>query len=216
MSVRRGTGHRAQRTGLYAESKFTNWTRFNPSEAEIDRTLARFASDLHLDGGLVIRTVPLRSTSLVMPVTEHDVLETLEKVPKRFLSGLRAVFLLGGSRRQAKVAWSQLFAYGRYGSGCIFLHPFPVAQMIERWKTLPKPSIRREYERAGAVLQRVPTGWLRIFTPESLRTFYLREVLLHEVGHHVARSSRKDRRSAEAFADWVASEFGYAKIKRAT
>jgi len=150
-----------------------------------------------------------------MPVTEAEVAETLAAVPEHFLSGLRAVFLLGGSRRQ-ELSSGRLFVFGRYGSGCVFLHAFPLARMREKWRSLPKPSVRREYERAGATWEQKADGWVRVFTAESLRAFYLRDVLIHEIGHHIDRFSQKDRRASESFATWVASEFGYAKSKVAT
>ena len=216
MRSKQGIGHRAQRTGAYAESKFTNWAGFSPGAEEIYRALARFDRQLEEADRVLIRTIPPRSASFMMPVTRADVSEVLDRVPQRFTKGLRAVFLLGGSQKQEEVAAGRLFAFGRYGSGCIFLHAFPVSQMKERWRTLPKPSIRREYERAGAVWQQIADGWLRVFTPESLRTFYLRDVLLHELGHHVDRGSRRSRNAAEAFANWMASELGYAKSSTAT
>ena len=42
----------------------------------------------------------------------------------------------------------------------------------------------------------------------ALRRFYLLDVLLHELGHHVGRldDRHKDRKTAERFADWFALE----------
>jgi hypothetical protein len=84
--------------------------------------------------------------------------------------------------------------------------------MTEVWPHLPKPSVRREYERAGAFWRQVTGGWQLEFAPESLRRFYLNDVLLHEVGHHVNRGSRKNKRDAEAFANWMAIELASGKF----
>jgi hypothetical protein len=207
-----GLGHRAQRTGLYAESKLTNWARFNPGGDEIRQVLTRFERQLDEADGLLVRAVPVRSPSFLLPVTCADVIETLDRVPTRFTAGLRAVFLLGGSAKQKQVASGRLFAYGSYGYGFIFLHAYPANQMTEVWPHLPKPSVRREYERAGAVWRQVTGGWQLEFTPESLRRFYLNDVLLHEVGHHVDRGSGKNKRDAEAFANWMAIELASGKL----
>lgn len=207
-----GLGHRAQRTGHYAESKLTNWARFNPGVDEIRIVLTRFERQIAEADGLLVQAVPVRSPSFLMPVTCDDVIETLDRVPKRFTVGLQAVFLLGGSAKQKQLSNGSLFAYGRYSHGFIFLHAYPANQMKEVWRHLPKPSVRREYERAGAVWRQVSGGWELEFTPESLRRFYLLDVLLHEVGHHVDRWSRKNKRDAEAFANWMAIELAAGKL----
>jgi hypothetical protein len=42
------------------------------------------------------------------------------------------------------------------------------------------------------------------FTEESLREFYRRDVLPHEIGHHVDR----DGPPSEGFARWFATQYG--------
>jgi len=43
------------------------------------------------------------------------------------------------------------------------------------------------------------------FTEPALRQFYLTEVLLHEVGHHVMRDgAQRNRQAEERFANWFA------------
>jgi len=43
------------------------------------------------------------------------------------------------------------------------------------------------------------------FTETSLSRFYLYDVLLHELGHHVDRRERQhDRRASENYAKWFA------------
>jgi len=56
-------------------------------------------------------------------------------------------------------------------------------------------------------VNRVKQGWCVEFTEESLRAFYLLDVLLHELGHHVdERVWSRDVQSAERFAEWFAGE----------
>lgn len=126
------------------------------------------------------------------------------------MTGLAGVVVLGGSKKQEKT-FKKLFAYGRYMSNVIFLHPFPKKFIDQRWKTLPKPSLLQEYERAGAKVAREGKRWWIQFDEESLKQFYLRDVLLHELGHHVdSKNFRfKTDRKIESFAEWFASEHGY-------
>lgn len=210
MELRRKIGHRAQRTGFYAESKFSNWTKYGPAHSEAHRVLKMFEKDLEKNDGILVKSVPVNSPSLFMPVSEQDVIETLSEIPRHFLRGLKAVFLLGGSRRQLKSS-DRSFFYGSYAWGYIWLYPFPFSRMMETWSRLPKPSVRREYERVGVVWQPVQGGWLRMFSQEALRKFYLRDVLIHEIGHHIDRFTKRDHRSSEAFAHWIASSVGFGK-----
>lgn len=126
------------------------------------------------------------------------------------MTGLKAVVVLGGSKKQEKTS-NSLFAYGTYTSGVIFLHPFPKRFLDQIRKGLPKPSSLHEYERAGAKINRDGKYWRMQFDEISVKQFYLREVLLHELGHHMDSKNRqfKTGRKAEGFADWFASECAY-------
>jgi hypothetical protein len=151
-------------------------------------------------------------SDFVRPVEKSDILESLARVPKRFIADIYGIFLLSGSSKQAKVA-EKLFCYGTYWGKCIFLAPFPKRWMtrIYRRRKL-SPSVLREFQRAGAQVEHRPQGITVIFNRASLREFYLRDVLMHEIGHHVDRHQRRSKRKEEGFANWVASEYGY-KLK---
>jgi hypothetical protein len=141
------------------------------------------------------------------PFSASDVGEVLGSVPARFLAGLVGVHLLGGSQKQAKAASSALFHYGCYGRGRICLHPFPRRLMTWRIRSLPKPDVMREYERFGAKYEGRPGNYTLSFSKASLTRFYLYDVLLHEIGHHVDHRPRgRDRRESESFANWFAAE----------
>jgi hypothetical protein len=66
----------------------------------------------------------------------------------------------------------------------------------------------QEYTRAGAVWEQVSRGWVCRFTAESLRSFYLNDVLIHEIAHHVDRHNRKSDDAAERFAHGFVRMFG--------
>jgi hypothetical protein len=46
------------------------------------------------------------------------------------------------------------------------------------------------------------------FNLDTLKDFYLTDVLVHEIGHHVDRERRVDHHTEEAFANWFAQEHG--------
>jgi len=208
LKVRPHKGHRAQRTGLWAKSKSTNLSRFNPYVVEMDQVFLKHDL-LRRRRNLLITACPTHPR-FIMPVSETDIRAELSRVPQEFLSGLNAVILLGGSKKQEKT-YRSLFKFGCYLLNVIFLCPYPKTAMRKRYKTLPKPSILAEYERAGAQIRRSNNGCEINFDETSLRTFYLRDVLIHELGHHVDRDNfkTKTKRRIESFADWFASEYGY-------
>ncbi|MGD1941771.1 MAG: hypothetical protein ACFB0G_10705, partial [Leptolyngbyaceae cyanobacterium] len=55
----------------------------------------------------------------------------------------------------------------------------------DHWGKHPKPTTIQEYERMGAKWIQDESGWYLEFDRLSLRRFYLYDVLLHELGHHV-------------------------------
>ncbi|MEM7223796.1 MAG: hypothetical protein AAF495_12495 [Pseudomonadota bacterium] len=214
MRSRRKLRYRAQRSGHWSESKWTNLTRFDPSLCELRRVLADHSTQDQTPSEIPITQQPIHP-AFIMPVSKADVRQAISLVPSRCLSGLEGIFLLGGSGKQNRAA-SGLFAYGHYCAARVFLHPYPRKWLSQYWRDLPKPTLVREYERAGGQFRRRDQGWWMDFDRRSLRVFYLCEVLMHELGHHVDRHnfSTKPARKAETFADWFAAHYGTKLRKR--
>lgn len=204
---------RAGRSDMYSESKFSHWARYDPYASSEDARLPR-----GLQPAAVVPTgsgasCPVYQRPLhpafVWPVTPQDVAGVLSLLPPRYLKGLGGVVLLGGTAKQDKVCYSGLFRYGCYAGDTIYLHAFPRRCLSYHFGRLPKPSVVQEYRRAGAAFEPGPSGWACRFDRDSLRRFYLYDVLVHEVGHHVDRHNRhKSDRSAELFAEWFARTHG--------
>lgn len=214
MPIRNQIGHRAQRTGLYAESKESNWTTFDPFDAAIDdayfnKYWHQFYDDTK---DLTILTEPVND-KFVMPINENDIKSAFQKVPSEFLNELKGVVLLSGSNKQARTSSSQLFCYGCYYFGVIFIFPFPKNKMHSTSKHLPPPHIQREYERAGITYEFRDKKWHKEFSLNSLHHFYLNDVLMHELGHHVDRGNKKTHNKSERYAEWFATEYGF-RIKK--
>ena len=145
-----------------------------------------------------------------MPVSKDDIRAELAKVPNEYLSGLDGVVLLGGSRKQEQSFGSQAY-WGCYRWNVIYLAAYPRAYMRRMYKTRIKPSEAAELKRAGVLIEPAESGCKVVFDHSSLRTYYLREVLMHELGHHVDRKNfaNKTNRRIEGFADWFATEYGF-------
>ncbi|MBL4845559.1 MAG: hypothetical protein JKY65_08545 [Planctomycetes bacterium] len=168
-----GSGPRSNR---YSASKFSNWSTFDPFWGEVQATLKRFDSKISRrpEHAKVIFLPPARH--FAHPCSEADIHAKLDTVPSEFLSGLRAIFMLSGSKKQLRSLDSALACSGTYWNNCIFLHPSLTSSL---------DSIK-----------------------DSTRTFYLDDVLIHEIGHHVDRARESDLKTKEGFADWFAIEHG--------
>ncbi len=204
---KRGSG---PRSNAYSESKFTNWQRYNPFDLEA----CALPADLKPDRVVQVSehiSIPIYVSRLhpafLRPCLAEDVSRVLLQVPAEYLAGLEGVFLLGGTAKQDVSACGRLGRYGGYERGRIYLHAFPRQCMTMWWRRMPKPSIEQEYRLAGAEIFRDKDRWAVRFTAESLRRYFLYDVLLHEIGHHVdGNLGGKNIRTAERYAVWFANQ----------
>jgi len=158
------------RANSYSESKFTNWTTYDPFFAEGKSVAARYQTRIPKEPRFphVVAVKPL-SPDFIHPCTRQDVIGRLESVPPDWISGLRAVFLLGGTRKQQKSWTSSLGVYGYYWRNAVFLcaHPFNLGG----------------------------------FNLDSLKAFFLDDVLMHEIAHHIDRARQTNSATKEGFAN---------------
>lgn len=196
------------RANMWSRSKYTNQNIFDPQEEEISQVIEKYYDEYSKSPTTIFRQRSLHPDFL-MPVTLGEVEALMADLPQAFTDGIKAVFLLGGSRQQEK-SWSR-FCYGRYGSNLIYLHPFPRARLRRAYKRPPAPHRMEEYRRAGAEIYRKADRTIVEFTPAALRDFYLRDVLMHEIGHHNDRHNFGKKRQCreEPFAEWFATEYGF-------
>ncbi len=196
------------RSGAGSQSKLTNQSSFDPQQEEISCVAEKYYTDYAKVKKPIIRQLPMHPDFL-MPVSIRDVENLLGTLPKRFTHALKAVFLLGGSKKQA-ISWSK-FAYGTYSEDVVYLHPFPKAQMKRVYKNPFQPHLLEEYRRAGARLIQKPHQFIIEFDRHSLKQLYLWDVLIHEIGHHVDRTNFGKKRLSreESFAEWFATEYGF-------
>jgi len=200
-----------QRPSRSARSRSTNLADFDPFETELRTVLPSRRPAATIDVGGAMCSVYEKTVHgrFIRPFDAHDVRALLATVPPAFLRDLESIYLLGGTRRQEQVSRGRLFRFGAYGDGIIVLNAFPRALLREPYRHLPAPHVVNDYRRAGAELVPVRRGWELRFSAESLRRFYLSDVLVHEIGHHVDRHHpNRSTRRMERYAEWFASAHG--------
>jgi hypothetical protein len=163
------------RSNAYSESKFTNWTEYNPWIMEARASLKRYDAKIpecpKFPRIIVIRP---QISDFIYPCTALQIENRLKQMPEEYLHGLRAVFLLAGTRKQ-QTSWRGGLSYwGMYGWSCVFLCAYPF-DLASRWNL------------------------------DSLRDFYLEDVLVHEVAHHIDRRPGESRKKREGFANSFAA-----------
>lgn len=141
---------------------------YDPFFAEARAALKRFNSRIpkvpafpHV---IVLRP---QLTDFIQPCTRAEVIARLERLPPASIQGLRAIFLLAGTRKQQQSWSSELAYYGMYWRACVFLCACPLD-----WR----------------------------YSRDTWRDFYLDDVLVHEVAHHIDRQQVHDKQDKEAFA----------------
>jgi len=203
----RGSG---QRSGLYSDQRFTNWSTHDPYWSEVEtlpkktRPRIEIVRESEDPLGVYDRTL---SEGFVRPWSVEDVARVLQSIPNQFLIGLTGVFLLGGTSRQRSL---KSLTYGIYSTNRIYLFALPERMLEQHLSKMPKPNVAHAYTRFGATItpDGKGKGKLRFDVP-SLRNFFLYDVLLHEVGHHVDRDHQSD--NAERYATWFA-DFQQARL----
>ncbi len=202
----------AGRSNMYSSSKLTNWAVYDPQQSELNslRYVRPATAYLLPDGSEISLVVLPLHSRFVRPFDMDDVKRMLAMVPQEMLVGLRRIALLGGTTRQEKSAWNSNWCYGCYEHCEIALFAFP--EKRRRWVSpdLHKPAEIHAYQRAGVGMKHEAGKWVYRFSDEAIRRFYLWDVLVHEIGHHVDRfhPDRSVQRS-ERFADWFARTYGF-------
>jgi hypothetical protein len=197
------------RSGSRSRSKWTNQNLYDPGDTEVEQALSRYRRQIeNIDQLCVIVETPHQD--FLTPFSEEDIRGSLARVPAEFTKDLQCVVVLKASRKQARSANNQ-YAYGRYFEGKIFLHPFPRDWLDQSLKKLPPPPQLIEYKRIGAHVRTLKDHVQVTMTSRSVREFYLRDVMLHELGHHVDETAglKKSHKRSEGYADWFAQNYGY-------
>jgi hypothetical protein len=203
--------------------KETAW-RKNREFGEIHggRTRRRFADDMFRrfhslrcpaeDVELPIFIQDNPSRDFFFPLSVEDIREVLPQVPS---AGLTHIWL----RRLKKSDWEtgkQPFASFIAGSGVrlVVLYPWPRDMLLRFGEKKPSRRRLRSLTRWGPELAQDSQGWLLRWNEAQLRKFYIEDLLLHEIGHHIdfycRQWSKANVRTCEAFAYQFAVQWSAA------
>lgn len=141
-------------------------------------------------------------------VTESEIRERLAALPARFLEPLEVVQLSCMTRKKKSFP-----CYGMQWGNTIYLYPLET-ELVEYYGGPPRPAEYNESRMFGGRWESLPgNAWRLVWTPQTIRDFYLNNVLIHELGHLLDRRNRsyKDR---ERYAEWFAIEYGYRPWQR--
>lgn len=184
--------NQGSRSNMYSNSKYTNWSVFAPNMSAVEKVYDKYCEELQNLSDKPGYYEEAIHPNFIMPVTSQDLEDQLKKIPEQFTEGLKGIFLLGGSNKQEKTNKSRLFCYGCYWLDCIFMLPYSKKKLeVGIFISRASPHKLNDYKRVGAIVSKVNKGTLIKFSPGSLRDFYLRDVFIHEVGHHVDKRYSK-------------------------
>lgn len=135
-------------------------------------------------------------------VSANEIRARLAELPGWMTQSLQVVQLSRMTRKKRTFP-----CYGMQWGNAIYLYPVE-EDRIEHFNTPPKPAQIVEARMYGASWRQADGVWQLVWTEESLRDFYLNNILIHELGHILDQrnTSYADR---ERYAEWFALEYGY-------
>lgn len=126
------------------------------------------------------------SRDFYFPVTVDEVKKVLKQLPKEHIDHLTHIWFqkikksdyLNGKTFQG----SFICGSGVY---LIVLHPFPTDNKMRFGKTKPIKKILNFYKNYTAELHEDNDGWFLQWTEETIKKYYMDNLLLHEIGHSI-------------------------------
>jgi hypothetical protein len=140
-------------------------------------------------------------------LTEDDVRRRLAQLPSWMVRPLQVVQLSQMTRKKRRAP-----CYGMQWGSAIYLYPIEQA-LTETFQRPPKPAQKIEASMYGANWVNDKGSWKLVWTEDSIRDFYLNNVLIHELGH-ILDSRNTSHRDRERYAEWFALEMGYKASRR--
>ena len=141
-------------------------------------------------------------------LTPEEIRARLAQFPAHFLDNLEVVQLSRMTRKKQSFP-----CYGMQWGSSLYLYPIEVG-LTECYHCPPTPAQINEARMYGGLWQHEPPDtWKLVWTPESVKDFYLNNILVHELGHLVdTRNTRYADR--ERYAEWFALHYGYKPTPR--
>lgn len=141
-------------------------------------------------------------TGFIHPVTIDDVRQRIADLPAQFTKQIEVVQFSSMTRKRS------LFPlYGMQWGPNVYLYPIEDS-FHETYYRPPTPQQIIEARMYGGVWEQKAGVWTLRWTPETIRDFYLNNVLIHEIGH-VNDVRNTNSAARERYANWFATEYGY-------
>ena len=181
---KRGVGSNGEQPAFFAQE---DW--HEPRSEDEPKTQTRFV-------------IQSPGPTFLHPVSVSEIRERLALLPPSIVQQVEVVQLSRMTRKR------QLFpCYGMQWGASVYLYPIEDS-LIETYVRPPTPSQQIEARMFGGVWSESGHEWTLTWTLETLKDFYLNNVLIHEVGHVIdTRNTRTEDR--ERYANWFAIEYGY-------
>ena len=145
--------------------------------------------------------------SYMHAVSVDDIRQRVSLLPEKYQQKLEVVQLSRMTRKR------RLFpCYGLQWGNSVYLYPIE-ASLEELYVRAPRPAQRIETEMFGGRWEQDGSYWRLTWTPETIRDFYLNNVLIHEIGH-INDDRNTSFRERERYADWFAVEYGFRATRR--
>lgn len=137
-------------------------------------------------------------------VTPAEIRDRLAQLPPAFIQDLEVVQLSQMTRKKQSFP-----CYGMQWGSSLYLYPLEDS-LVETFAKPPQPLFVNEARMYGGQWHQDGTDWTLTWTEDSIRDFYLNNILIHELGHLLdeRNSTYVDR---ERYAEWFAIEYGYRR-----
>jgi hypothetical protein len=140
-------------------------------------------------------------------LTPDDIHDRLAELPPEFLENLEVVQLSAMTRKKQSFP-----CYGMQWGSTLYLYPIE-ENLVEEYHCPPTPAQRNEARMYGGRWEHLADEWKLIWNEQSIRDFYLNNILIHELGHLVdTRNTRYVDR--ERYAEWFSLTWGYKRSQR--
>ncbi|MBX3444057.1 MAG: hypothetical protein KF774_16735 [Planctomyces sp.] len=141
------------------------------------------------------------------PITPSEVRARILELPERFHGFVDVIQFSRMTRKR------RLFPlYGLQWGTAVYLYPIEES-LVETFVQPPRPQQAIETRMYGGRWAEEDGCWRLYWTRETIRDFYLNNILIHEIGHALDVRNRRPQ-DRERFANWFAVEYGYRRSER--
>lgn len=136
------------------------------------------------------------------PASVDEVRARVALLPAEFTREIEVIQFSAMTRKR------QLFPlYGMQWGPNVYLYPVE-ASLVETYRRPPTPEQLVEARMFGGEWSQVGREWHLTWSPDTIRDFYLNNVLIHEIGH-VNDQRNTNSAARERYANWFATEYGF-------